>query len=219
MIRLVALLLLLAAPGLAQSPSQAQGKAPLPGQGTETIGPWLLSCTLDRMTDRSECRMLHSQPVQPSSAGLAALALEIADRGGRLVPVVTARDLSLEGAARGALAIAGTVQLRFPPNRLFELPCGLEGRSVVCAPRDGDLERAAAELPRADRVLVRVGGMLVPEAQAMREPVELRLSDTTAALARFRARQPEGSAPPAAPPALWDLRDMLTRLLGLLNPP
>jgi len=171
------------------------------------------------MTDRSECRMLHSQPVQPSSPGLAALALEVVDRGGRLVPVVTARDLSLEGAARGALALAGTVQLRFPPNRYFEMPCGLEGRSVICAPRDSDLERAASELPRADRALVRVTGMLVPEAQAMREPVELRLADTSAALGRFRTRQPEGSSPPPSPPAIWDLREMFSRLMGLLNMP
>lgn len=160
--------------------------------------------------------MMHNRPVQPAAPGLAPLVLEVADRGARLVPVVAARDLSLEGAARGALALAGTVQLRFPPNRLFELPCALEGFSLVCAPREGDLARAAAELPGADRVLVRVGGMLVPEAQAMAEPVELRLSDTPAALARFRARQPEGSASPPAPSGLFDL---LEKLMGLLGAP
>ena len=213
MMRLVALLLLLASPAL------AQGKGPAAESGTETVGSWLLTCATDRMTDQSSCRMLHRMPVEPASAGLAALALEVEERGGRLVPVVVARDLSLEGAARGALALTGTVQLRFPPNRLFELPCGLEGRSLVCAPRESDLARAAAELPAADRVLVRVTGLLVPEAQAMREPAELRLSDTPAALARLRARQPEGSAPAPAPSALWDVREMLSRLLGLLNAP
>ncbi|HEY8610034.1 MAG TPA: hypothetical protein VIL69_01935 [Roseomonas sp.] len=223
MTRLVALLplitLAVAGPALAQGPAPAQGKAPAAGGATETIGPWLLSCSTDRMTDQSSCRMLHREPVEPASAGLAPLALEVEDRGGKLVPVVTARDLSLEGAARGALALAGTVQLRFPPNRLFEMPCGLEGRSLICAPREGDLARAASELPGADRVLLRVTGLLVPEAQAMREPAELRLSDTPAALARFRARQPEGSAPPPASPGLWDLREMLSRLMGLLDPP
>ena len=203
--RLVATLALLASPALAQG-----------GPRTETFGPWLLTCATDRMTDRSECRMLHSQPVQPASAGLVPLALEVAERGGRLVPVVVARELSLEGAARGALALAGTVQLRFPPSPLFEMPCALEGRSVVCAPRPTDLARAAAELPGASRVLVRVTGPLVPEAQAMAEPAELRLSDTPAALARFRARQPEGSAPPPEPSLLWELLD---RLMGLAGAP
>jgi hypothetical protein len=215
--RLVALLLLTAAPAL------AQGKGPAAEGGTEAVGPWLLSCSTDRMTDATACRMLHRLPVEPASPGLAALALEVEERGGRpiplLVPVVTARDLSLDGMGRGALALAGTVQLRFPPNRLFELPCGLEGRSLVCAPREGDLARAAAELPAADRVLVRVTGLLVPEAQAMRDPAELRLSDTPAALARLRARQPEGTAPPPALSGFWDLREMLSRLMGLLTAP
>ncbi|WP_424134683.1 hypothetical protein [Roseomonas chloroacetimidivorans] len=215
MMRLVALLLLLAMPALSQGTVPAKPASPQ-GQ-TASFGPWLLSCTTDRMTDRAECRMLHRLPVQPASAGLAALTLEVEDRGGRLVPVVAARDLSLEGAARGALALTGTVQLRFPPNRLFEMPCGLEGRSLVCAPREGDLVRAAAELPAADRVLVRVTGLLVPEAQVMQEPVELRLSETPTALSWLRARQPEGSTPPP-PSGLWDLREMLSRLMGLLGP-
>lgn len=221
MTRLVALLPVLLA--LAAPAALAQGKGPAgesgPGTGVETIGSWLLSCATDRMTDQSGCRMLHRMPVEPASPGLAALALEVEDRGGRLVPLITARELSLDGAARGVLALAGTVQLRFPPNRLFELPCGMEGRSLVCVPRDADLARAAAELPAADRVLVRVTGLLVPDSQAMREPAELRLSETPAALARFRARQPEGAAPPPAASALWDIREMLSRLLGLLNAP
>ena len=212
--RLVALLLAALVSPLAAGPARAQA----PG-GTETIGPWLLSCSLDRMTDQSSCRMLHREPVAPAAAGLAPLALEVEDRGGALVPVVTARDLSLEGAARGALALAGTVQLRFPPNRLFELPCGLEGRSVICAPREADRARAAAELPGADRVLVRVTGFLLPEGQAMRDPVELRLTDTRAALTRLRARQPEGTAPRPPAPGFWDLREMLSRLLALLGAP
>ena len=212
------LLLLAAAPALAQG-ALAQGKGPAAESGTETIGSWILSCATDRMTDQSGCRMLHRMPVEPASPGLAALALEVEERGGRLVPLITARDLSLEGAARGVLALAGTVQLRFPPNRLFELPCGMEGRSLVCAPREGDQARAAAELPAADRVLVRVTGLLVPDSQAMREPAELRLAETPAALPRLRTRQPEGTAPPPAASGLWDIREMLSRLLGLLNAP
>lgn len=210
MTRLVALLLSTALAG----PAQAQA----PG-GTESIGPWLLTCSEDRMTDQSSCRMLHSQPIAPAGAWLAPLALEVEERGGKLVPVVAARDLSLDGVGRGLLALTGTAQLRFPPNRAFDLPCGLEGRSVVCAPRAGDLERAAAELPGADRVLVRMTGFLLPDSQAMRDPVELRLSGTAAALGRLRARQPAGTTAAPATPGLWDLREMLSRLLGMLGVP
>ena len=205
MLRLAAIILLIAAPALAQV-----GTGP-----TETFGPWLLTCGQDRMTDTAECRMLHRTPVEPASPGHAALTLEVVDRGGRLVPAVTARDLTLEGAARGVLAVTGTAQLRFPPNRFYDMPCSLEGRSLVCAPRDGDLARAATELPAADRALVRITGLLVPDAQAMREPVELRLSDTAPALARFRSRVPAGTAPP--PPPGLDVREMLGRLLRLLQ--
>ncbi len=207
MIRLVATLLSLAAPALAQ---------PAPGGGTETHGTWLLSCATDRMTDRTECRMMHRQPAQPASAGLRALSLEVMERGGRLVPAVVARDLSLDGAARGILALTGTAQLRFPPERLFDMPCGMEGRSVVCAPREEDLARAATELPAAGRALVRITGPLVPEAQASAEPAELPLSGTAEALIRLRARQPEGAGPAPAPG--WpDPRGFLSRLMGLLG--
>jgi len=224
--RLVALLLLAAVPvaALAATPATAQTR-PSPETtapetaGPETLGPWILGCALDRMTDRSTCRMLHRDPVAPAAPGLAALALEAERRGPHLVPVVTARDLSLEGAARGLLALTGTVQLRFPPDRLFEMPCGMEGRSLVCAPHEADLPRAAAEFPGAGRALLRVTGLLVPEAQAMAEPVEIRLSDTPAALARFRARQPEAAAPDPAPAPLLDLRAMLSRLMALLGEP
>ena len=115
------------------------------------------------------------RPVERSEPGRPALALEVMDRGGRLVPAVTARDLTLEGAARGLLALAGTAQLRFPPNRLFEMPCGLEGRSLVCAPRPEDAARAEAELPAADRALVR---MVRGSAGTNAEPAELPLART-----------------------------------------
>ena len=215
MVRIVAALLLLALPAAAQPASGTAASGTTASGPTETFGPWLLTCTGDRMTDTTECRMLHRTPVEPATTGHAALALEVVDRGGRLVPAVTARDLTLEGAARGVLAVTGTAQLRFPPNRFFDMPCGLEGRSLVCAPRDADLARAAAELPGADRVLVRITGLLVPDAQAMREPAELRVADTAPALARFRARAPAGSAPPPAP--ALDVRDMLGRLMRLLQ--
>ncbi|PZP42946.1 MAG: hypothetical protein DI601_16695 [Azospirillum brasilense] len=197
--------------GSTQPPAQA-GATP----GVEEIGSWLLTCAADRMTDQTSCRLLNRRPAVPASAGQAALTLEVVRRGGRLVPAVTARDLTIEGIGRGLLAFTGTAQLRFPPNRFFEMPCGLEGRSVVCAPRTEDVERAAAELPSAERALVRIVG-LVPEESESAEPTELRLSRTGEALARFRARAPEGPGT-AEPSPGFDLREMLGRLMRFLNP-
>jgi hypothetical protein len=173
----------------------------------EGIGTWRLSCSTDRMTDRRACQMLHARPVERSEPGRPALALEVVERGGRLVPAVTARNLTLEGAARGLLALSGTAQLRFPPNRVFEMPCELEGRSLVCAPRPEDLARAEAELPAAERVLVRMQGLAGTNA----EPVELPLARTAEALARLRREAPPGSLGDVEPPA-FDGRDLLQRL-------
>ena len=173
----------------------------------ESIGTWRLTCATDRMTDRRACQMLHARPVERSEPGRPALALEVVDRGGRLVPAVTARDLTLEGAARGLLALTGAAQLRFPPNRLFDMPCELEGRSVICAPRPEDLARAEAELPNADRVLIRMQSL----AGANAEPVELPLARTAEALARLRREAPPGTAAPPEPPAV-EGRELLQRL-------
>ena len=187
---------------------------PLPARAQpalEEVGSWLTGCATDRMTDRTECRMLHRQPVEPAAAGQAALTLEVMERNGTLVPVVTARDLTLEGAGRGLLALTGTAQLRFPPNRLFEMPCALEGRSVVCAPRPEEAARAATELGAADRALVRMSGLL-PGDQMRAEPVELRLARTGEALSRLRGHLPQGVATPPPAPG-FDLRDLLDRLM------
>jgi hypothetical protein len=178
----------------------------------ETIGTWRLSCATDRMTDRTACQMLHARPVERSEPGRPALALEVVERGGRLVPAVTARNLTLEGAARGLLALSGTAQLRFPPNQLFAMPCELEGRSLICAPRPEELARAEAELPAAERVLVRMQGLAGTNA----EPVELPLARTAEALARLRREAPPGSLGSGEPPAS-DGRDMLQRLFRMFG--
>jgi hypothetical protein len=120
---------------------------------------------------------------------------------------VTARELTIDGASRGLLALTGTAQLRFPPNRLFEMPCGLEGRSVVCAPRPEDAARAEQELLAADRALVRIVGGTGQSSTA--EPTELRLSGTKDALARFAREAPPDAA---REPEGLDGREMLQRL-------
>lgn len=178
------------------------------------IGSWRLACATDRMTDRSVCVLRHRDWAEPPTPGQAGLALEVADRGGRLVPMVTARDLGLEQAARGLQALSGTAQLRFPPNRLLELPCGLEGRSLVCAPRPEDAARAETELTTADRALVRMTGLT---GGSTAEPAELPLSGTRDALARLRRDMPPGSTPAPEPPPGLEMRELLQRLQRLLG--
>lgn len=186
---------------------------PAAAQVDQAIGTWRLACATDRMTDRAACQMLHARPVERSEPGRPALALEVVERGGRLVPAVTARNLTLEGAARGLLALTGSAQLRFPPNRHFEMPCDLEGRSLVCAPRTEDLARAEAELPAADRALVRMQGLAGTSA----EPVELPLAGTAEALARLRREAPPGSLGAVEQGPAFDGREALQRLFRMFG--
>jgi hypothetical protein len=180
----------------------------------DTYGPWLLTCATDRMTDRQRCRLTHETPVEPAAAGQSAMALEIVQRDGALVPAVTARDLGLESAGRGLLAFTGTAQIRFPPQPMMEMPCGLQGRSVVCTPRQEDIPRAAEELARAERVLVRLTGLGAGGADA--EPKALRLANTGEALAALRARMPAGTPPEQEQG--FDLQELLLRLQHFFFP-
>lgn len=173
----------------------------------EEIGPWRLSCHADPMTDRTSCVLAHRDPVERAAVG-PALSFEIIDRGGQLLPAVTARDLSFDSAARLLFALGGVAQIRYDRQPMMELPCGLEGRHLVCAPRGADAARAAAELPVAERVLVRMSGLL-PGGASPADPVELRLAETRTAMERFRRLQPAGGG---APPPGLDLRDLLGRL-------
>ena len=201
--------LALAAPAAAQTTTPA-------GVPPEEIGSWRLSCIADRMTDRADCQLRHRDPVERAQgAAGSSLLLEVQERNGRLVPVVVARDLTLEGAQRGLLALTGTAQLRFPPNRFYDMPCTLEGRSLVCAPKAEDLARAAEELPAASTALVRMVGVGAGSDRA--EPVELRLERTRDALARYRARVPEGSATPAPAPSGLTLPELMLRFQRLFG--
>ncbi|MCS6931968.1 MAG: hypothetical protein NZM27_07150 [Acetobacteraceae bacterium] len=193
---LLALALVLAPPAAAQP-------------ATERIGAWLLTCMTDRMTDRTECRLRHRDPVE---GGDAPLHLEIVERGGRYLPVLVARDVTLEGAARVLTALTATAQMRFPPARLFEMPCGLAGRSVLCAPRPEDSARAAEEMLRSRTVLVRLVGLGGAGADA--PPVELQMDGIEEAIGRLRARATPGRSVPEAPPG-FSLPDLFRRLQDL----
>ncbi len=185
-------------------------------QAPVEIGNWQLSCTQDKMTDASACVLRLKDWVEAPSGGQPGLALEIVDRGGRLVPAITARDLTLDGIARGVLALTGTAQLRFPPNTLFEMPCGLEGRSLVCAPGAADAERAEKELLAADRALARMVGP-TGSGSGGGDPAELKLPGTKDAIARFVKEAPPGTTPPAKPLGI-DPVDLLQKMLkGLGN--
>lgn len=186
--------------------------APAAAQPVE-VGTWRLACAVDRMTDRAACLLRHRDWVERPEAGQPGLALEVIERNGRLVPAVTSRDLGLEQAARGLLALSGTAQLRFPPNRLLDLPCGLEGRSLICAPRGEEAARAEAELSQAAVALARMTGRGIGEGG---EPAELRLAGTAEALARLRREAPPGP-PTAEPPPGLDARDLMQRLQRLLG--
>ncbi|WP_237215801.1 hypothetical protein [Falsiroseomonas oryziterrae] len=207
----------LAALAVAAFAGAAAAQAPTPASvPPEEIGTWRLACVADRMTDRADCQLRHRDPVERAQGATgSSLLLEVADRGGRLVPMVVARDLTLEGAQRGLLALTGTAQLRFPPNRFFEMPCTIEGRNLVCSPKPEDAARAAEELPAAGTALVRMVG--VGAGSANQEPVELRLERTRDALARYRARVPEGSVPAASAQQGLSLPEMLLRFQRLFG--
>ncbi len=192
----IAILATLALPAAAQAPI------------AEDFGSWTLGCVTDRMTDRASCRLQLKEWVERPGSG-PGLALEIQDRGGRLVPVVLARDLGLDGASRGLMALAGRVQLRFGRSPMAELGCGLEGRTLSCVPAPADAERLERELAGAETVLLRLTG-LGTGGGSNAEPTEFRLSRTREAMARFRQLVPPDTSRPAEGGS--ELRDLLGRM-------
>jgi hypothetical protein len=182
-------------------------------QPVEEVGSWRLACVNDRMTDRAACLLRHRDWLERPSGPGGGLAFEIIDRRGRLVPAVTAREMTLDDASRGLLALTGVAQLRFPPNRMAEMPCGLEGRSIICSPKAEDAARLETELLQADRALVRLVGTGGGSSTA--EPTELRLSGTREAVARFARQAPREPQAAVEPPAGLDGRELLQRLYRL----
>jgi len=204
---LIALLALL--PVLAS----AQPRAVPTEKRVEEIGSWRLSCFADPMTDHGSCDLRHALWVEVPKPGAPGIALEVIKRYGQLIPVLAVRELSLEAAARGVMALTATAQLRFDRHPLIELPCALEGYAVVCAPAEDDAAAAAVQLLGARTVLVRVRGVGPLPAQGPTEPVALDLDRTAEALARFRDQAPD--SPPPATPLGQDWREILQRLMRL----
>lgn len=207
-------------PLAAAPPARAQAR-PVPEQAERAdIGAWRLACRTDPMTDRRSCVLrLKDWIVPPKPAGgastpsatdLPGIAFEALDRGGAVVPAVTVRDLSPQTLVPGLLALTATVQLRFDGNPVIDMPCGLESRSIICAPAAADTQRAASELPAANSVLVRFRSTLPLPTPGPEEPVALDLSETGAAIGRLRSGSPAETAP--AVPGL-DLRGLIEQLL------
>ncbi|GIX09814.1 hypothetical protein [Elioraea sp.] len=186
--------LLVAAAAAAQAPTVPRVAE------TREIGSWLLACSADPITDRTDCILRHRLWIVPPERGEGpGIALEIVRREERVLPAVTARGLTLADTGRGALAFAAAAELRLDQDAALDLPCTLEGRDAVCLPAGEAASRAAEALARARRALVRLrtaarlgggGG----------EVYALDLAETAAAIAALRERGP-GAPPPPSPVA------------------
>ena len=183
----------------------------------QTIGSWLLSCAMDPMTDAQVCRMRHKLWLVVPSEGRPGMALEVQLRGDQLVPLVTVRDLTLSSALSGLLALTATAQIRFDTAPMVELPCSLDGASVMCAPAKSDATATADQLAKAKTVMVRfraIGNLPLPVPDG---PLALDLERTPEALARYRVAGPE---PVTSQTSLGqDLKDSAERLLRRLGLP
>lgn len=205
---LVACLLM---PGLAVAQARRVETRPT----TEAIGSWVLACAADPMTDKGTCQLRHrlwlEEPRQPgqttSEMGRPGVALEVIQRHGLAVPAVAARELTMDSARLGLLALAATAQVRFGREAALELPCALEGRTMMCAPKPEQAETAAAQLGNATTALVRISG-----AGISTETLALDLAGTREAIQKFRARAPEPPAPaPSFAPGA-ELRSLIDQL-------
>jgi hypothetical protein len=117
----------------------------------QTVGSWLLSCKTDPMIDAQVCRMRHRLWLVVPDETRPGIALEVAARSAHLVPMITARELSLSTAVTGLMALAATAQVRFEGAPMAELPCWLDGAAVICAPDEADAGRSPCSWPTRRR--------------------------------------------------------------------
>lgn len=183
----------------------------------QTIGSWLLACAMDPMTDTQVCRMRHRLWLVVPSEDQPGIALEVQLRSEHLVPVIAMRRLTLNTALSGLLGLTSTAQVRFSTAPMAELPCSLDGTSVICAPAKADGARLADELANASTVLVRFRALgnlpiTVPDGT-----LALDLDRTQEALARYRVAGPEVA--PTQTSLSEDIRDTAERLLRRLGLP
>jgi hypothetical protein len=183
----------------------------------QQFGSWLLRCAIDPMTDAQVCRMRNSLWLVVPKDGHPGMAFEVQQRFDQLVPAVTVRDLSLGSVLSGLLTLTATAQIRFDGNPMMELPCSLEGASVICIPTKADAGILAEQMPKARSVLVRfraVGNLPLPVPDG---PLALDLDRTPEALVRYRLAGPANDA--AQPWLGQDLKSTVEDLLRRLGVP
>jgi len=202
---------LLLAPTLAMAQAR---KVDVP-HSEQAIGSWVLSCASDPMTDTQTCRMRHKLWLVVPGNGHPGLALEVQQRGGQLVPAITLRDLSFSTALSGLLTLAATAQVRFDSAPMLELPCSLEGTTVMCVPQQADNVRAAAELAKAHTVLVRFKSFGNLPLGVPDDTLALDLDGTQDALVRFRVAGPATEPTSGFGQDVSDTVDRLLRRLGV----
>lgn len=195
-------------------PVAAQPRPVTPQVEEARIGSWLLRCAADPMTDEGNCVLRHAtwlEVPQPRADGSGApgLALEAVRMGERMVPAVTTRGLSVQDASRAAFGLASSAELRFGRNALLSMPCGIDGRDILCLPLEADAERAARELVEATTVLMRMRGSTPLPVAGPTDPVALDLAGTEAALEALRRKGGQQQPMPVRPAV--DLRSLFER--------
>jgi hypothetical protein len=189
----------------------AQAPTVQPTVQTREIGPWLLACSADPITDRTDCTLRHRLwIVPPEGREGPGIAFEIVLRDGRALPAVTARALTLADASRGALAFAATAELRLDLSPALELPCSLEGRDAVCLPAGEPATRVEAALAVASRALVRLR-TAARIAGGGGEVYALDLTRTAEAIAALKERGPGAPPPPSPARSFLDELERLIR--------
>lgn len=189
------LMLVLLLPAMAMAQARRVETAP----SVEPIGSWQLACITDPMTDKGSCTLRHRTWLEEPRGGDAprpGLGLEVLLRDGRAIPALVARDLTLDSGRLAVLGMLGSAQVRFGREPMLEFPCGLEGRSLVCAPRPDQAEAAASELLSATTMLARLPQN--PITGSGGDALAIDLADTRTAIQRFRTRMPD-PPPPEAP--------------------
>jgi hypothetical protein len=201
---------------LCASPTWAQPRKLDVPRSEQKIGSWLITCATDPMTDAQICHMRHKLWLVVPNEEHPGIAFEVQLRDGHPVPAVTVRDLSLTTALSGLLALTATAQLRFDGAPMAELPCALDGASVICVPTKAAAAPLAEQLAKARTVLIAfrvVGNLPLPVPDG---PLVLDLDHTQEALDRYRLAGHEVTPTQSSlTDSLRDMVDQLLRRLGL----
>ena len=173
----------------------------------EEIGSWVLVCPADE-----PCLLRHRNwIVSPGPGGISA-SLETRQIGSRMVPVIAVRGLSMQAALASVVTLQANVGLRFDDASRIDLPCGMDGATVICAPARDTTAAAASRLASAHGVLVEAQLSVPGVVSLPGQSRSLGLQRTEDALVRLRTASAQPGATAPAIPGL-DLGGMVERLL------